>query len=74
MKKYLKNGQILYTLRQTEGGIPVAEAYSKTCITEQKFYRGKWKFVGTGAAELARLRQLEDESKKTEISGRRIGE
>jgi putative transposase len=33
-------------------------------ITEQTFYRWKRKFAAMGVAELARLRQLEDEHKK----------
>ena len=33
-------------------------------MTEQTFYRWKRKFAGMGIAELARLRQLEDENRK----------
>lgn len=64
MKRSFTNEQILYTLRQAEGGTPVAEVCRKTGITEQTFYRWKKKFAGMGVAELARLRQLEDENKK----------
>ena len=64
MKKTFTNEQIIYTLRQVEGGTSVAEVCRKTGITEQTFYRWKRKFVGMGVAELARLRQLEDENKK----------
>jgi putative transposase len=64
MKKNFTNEQIIYTLRQVEGGTSVAEVCRKTGITEQTFYRWKKKFVGMGVAELARLRQLEDENKK----------
>ena len=58
------NEQIIYTLQQVEGGTSVAELCRKTGITEQTFYRWKKKFAGMGVAELARLRQLEDENKK----------
>lgn len=64
MKKTFANEQIIYTLRQAEGGTSVAEGCRKTGITEQTFYRWKRKFAGMGVAELARLRQLEDENKK----------
>ncbi len=64
MKKTFTNEQIIYTLRQVEGGTSVAEVCRKTGITEQTFYRWKRKFIGMGVAELARLRQLEDENKK----------
>lgn len=64
MKKQFTNEQIIYTLRQVEGGTSVAEVCRKTGITEQTFYGWKKKFAGMGVAELARLRQLEDENKK----------
>ncbi len=64
MKKSFTNEQSIYTLRQVEGGTSVAEVCRKTGITEQTFYRWKRKFAGMGVAELARLRQLEDENKK----------
>ncbi len=64
MKKSFTYEQIIYTLRQVEGGTSVAEVCRKTGITEQTFYRWKKKFAGMGVAELARLRQLEDENKK----------
>ena len=64
MKRNFINEQMLYTLRQVESGTSVAEVCRKTGITEQTFYRWKRKFAGMGVAELARLRQLEDENKK----------
>ena len=64
MKKSFTNEQMIYTLRQAEAGTPVAEVCRKMGITEQTFYRWKKKFAGIGVAELARLRQLEDENKK----------
>ena len=63
MKRY-SNEQIVATLRQTEGGIPVLEVCRKLGITEQTFYRWKKKYVGMRIAELAKLRQLEDENRK----------
>jgi putative transposase len=43
MKKSFTNEQIIYTLRQVEGGTLVAEVCRKTGITEQTFYRWKKK-------------------------------
>jgi putative transposase len=55
---------MLYTVRQVESGVTVAEVCRKTGITEQTFYRWKRRVSGMGVAELSRLRQLEDENKK----------
>jgi putative transposase len=64
MKKRFTNEQMIYTLRQVEAGTTVAEVCRKMGITEQTFYRWKKKFAGMGVAELARLRQLEEENRK----------
>ncbi len=64
MKKTFTNEQITYALRQAESGTTVVEVCRKMGITEQTFYRWKRKFAGIGVAELARLRQLEDENRK----------
>jgi putative transposase len=42
----------------------VAEVCRKVGITEQSFYQWKRRVAGMGIAELAQLRQLEDENKK----------
>jgi putative transposase len=64
MKKHFTNEQIIYALRQAEAGTPVVEICRRLGVTEQTFYRWKKKFAGLGVAELARLRQLEEENKK----------
>ena len=64
MKKNFTNEQMIYTLRQAEAGTPVVEVCRKIGVTEQTYYRWKKKFAGMGVAELACLRQLEDENKK----------
>ena len=56
--------QIVAALRLAESGPSVAEVCRKLGISEQTFYRWKRKFASIGIAELRRLRQLEDESKK----------
>lgn len=62
-KRYTEE-QIAFALRQAESGTPVAEVTRKMGITEQTFYRWKKKYAGMGAAELRRLKQLEEENKK----------
>ncbi len=64
MKKSFTNEQIVAALRQAEGGVPGVEVCRRMGITEQTFYRWKRKFAGMGVAELARLRQLEEENRK----------
>ena len=68
MKKNFTNEQMIYTLRQVEGGTSVAEVCRKTGITEQTFYRWKRKFAGMGVAELARLRQPRRRKQEAQVS------
>jgi len=63
-KSKFTDEQVVYALRQAEGGTPVLEVCRKLGITEQTFYRWKKKFAGMGVAEVRRLRQLEDENRR----------
>lgn len=63
-KKTFSEEQIVYALRQAEGGTPVVEVCRRIGVTEQTFYRWKRKFAGLGIAELRRLRLLEDENRR----------
>lgn len=54
--------QILFALKQAETGTSVAEVCRKMGISEATFYNWKRKYDGLGAAELRRLRQLEEEN------------
>ena len=56
--------QIVFALKQSETGVPVAEVCRKMGISEATFYNWKKKFSGLGTAELRRLRQLEDENSR----------
>ncbi len=56
--------QIVYALRQAEGGMPVVEVCRKLGVTEQTFYRWKRQFAGMGVVELRRMRQVEEENRK----------
>jgi putative transposase len=64
MKKKFTEAQIVFALRQAEGGTPVAEIIRKMEISEVTFYRWKKKYAGMGVAELRRLRQLDDENRR----------
>ena len=64
MKKRFTEEQIVFALRQAEGGTPVTEVCRKMGVSEQSFYRWKRKYDGMGVAELRRLRQLEEENRK----------
>jgi len=64
MNKRFTEEQIVFALRQAEGGTPVTEVCRKMGVSEQSFYRWKRKYDGMGVAELRRLRQLEEENRK----------
>ena len=54
--------QIIFALKRAETGVTVAEVCRKMGISEATFYNWKKKYDGLGAAELRRLRQLEEEN------------
>ncbi len=64
MKKNFTNEKFIYILRVVVCVTSVADVCRMRGISEQTFYRWKKKFAGMGVAELARLRQLEDENSK----------
>ena len=63
-KSRFSEEQIAYALRQVEQGTPAAELCRKMGVSEQTFYTWKKRFAGMGAAELRRVRQLEDENRR----------
>ena len=64
-KSQFTEQQIVAALRQVEGGTAVAEVCRKLGVTEQTYYRWKRKFAGMGIAELRRLREVEDENRRS---------
>jgi len=56
--------QIVFALRQAEGGVKVDEVCRKMGISEATFYNWKKKYGGVGVNELRRLKQLEEENAK----------
>ncbi|KHL52963.1 transposase [Xanthomonas cannabis pv. cannabis] len=56
--------QIAFALKQAETGTTVEKICRKIGIRQATFYTWRKKFGGLGVAELRRLRQLEEESRK----------
>ncbi len=56
--------QIAFALRQAENGTSIAAITRKLGVSEQTFYRWKKKFGGMGVAEVRRLKQLEEETRR----------
>jgi putative transposase len=56
--------QIIYALRQAEGGKKVGDVYREMGISQQAFYSWKKRFAGLGLNELRELRQLREENGK----------
>ncbi len=60
-KRYNKE-QIIYALRQVEGGRRIAEVSRELGVSEQTYHRWKGKYAGMGISELRRLKQLDEEN------------
>ena len=63
-KTKFTEAQIVFALRQADGGVRVDEVCRKMGISEATYYNWKKKFGGLGVTELRRLRQLEDENSR----------
>ena len=61
-KSKFSEAQIIYALRQAEGGTNVADVCRKMGISEAPFYHWKKKYGGLGTSALRRLKQLEAEN------------
>ena len=61
--------QIMYALRQAEGGKKVGEICREMGISQQAFYSWKRRYAGLGLSELRELRQLRDENRKLKTLG-----
>lgn len=60
-KRYSEE-QIIYALRQVDGGRRIAEVCRELEATEQTYHRWKRRYAGMGVTELGRLKKLEDEN------------
>jgi len=56
--------QILYALRQIEGGKKVSEVCREMGVSQQAVYRWKRRYAGLGLHKLRELRQLREENRK----------
>jgi putative transposase len=56
--------QILYALRQVEGGKKVSEVCREMGVSQQAVYSWKRRYTGLGLQELRELRQLREENRK----------
>ena len=63
-KNRFTEGQIVYALKQAEGGTPAKEVCRRLGVSEATFYQWKKKYGGMGTSELRRLKQLEGENRK----------
>lgn len=54
--------QIIYALRQVEGGRKIAEVCRELGVTEQSYHRWKRQYAGMGVSELRELKKLRDEN------------
>jgi putative transposase len=56
--------QIVYALRQIEGGKRVSEVCREMGVSQQAVYSWKRRYAGLGLHELRELRQLREENRK----------
>lgn len=56
--------QIIYALKQAEGGTSPREVCRQIGVSEATFYAWKKKYGGIGVSELRELRQLRDENQR----------
>jgi putative transposase len=56
--------QIVYAIRQAEGGTPVGDLCRQLGVSEATFYTWKKKYAHLGVSELRRLRQVEEENSR----------
>ncbi len=56
--------QIIGALKETEGGVPVAEVCRKVGVSAYTFYKWRRKYSGLNVPEARRMRELEVENSK----------
>jgi len=62
-KRYSEE-QIIRILKQVEDGTPVSQVCREHGVSEQSVYRWRTQYDGMDIAELRRLRELEEESRR----------
>jgi putative transposase len=61
-QKRYNQEQIVYVLRQVEGGRKIADVCRELGVSEQTYHRWKKQYAGMGVSELRRLKKLENEN------------
>jgi putative transposase len=56
--------QVVYAIRQADGGTPVGDLCRQLGVSDATFYAWKKKYAHLGVSELRRLRQLEEENSR----------
>ncbi len=56
--------QILAILRQSEGGVPVAELCREHGMSTASFYKWRAKYGGMDASMMSQMKSLEDENRR----------
>jgi putative transposase len=56
--------QVVYAIRQAEGGTPVGDLCRQLGVSDATIYAWKKKYAHLGVSELRRLRQLEEENSR----------
>lgn len=56
--------QIVRILKQVEAGTPIAQVCREHGVSEQSVYRWRQRYGGLDAAELRRLKALEEENRR----------
>lgn len=61
-KSKFTDEQIVFALKQAEGGTVVSEITRRLGVTEATFYRWKQKYGGLIPSEVKKMKQLEEEN------------
>ena len=61
-RKRRSEAQLVYALRQVEGGAKIGEVCRELGVTEMTYFRWKKQYAGLGMPELRRLKLLADEN------------
>jgi putative transposase len=63
-KSRFSEEQIVYLLRQSDAGVPLAELLRKYNISQATYYRWRRQYGGLEARELKELRELREENRR----------
>ena len=63
-KSKFTESQIVSILKEADGGLPIKEVVRKHGISVPTYYKWKSRYGGMDVAELARVRELEQENAK----------